>query len=125
MVMDQQWPLTEEERSPVLSGLAYLCDPEDLIPDVAQLELAPLLESLRAKVYCPTLPGSVTLFIDACFSGTVTRGEYELPARGAPVPLGPPASNTRGGGGSDQGSGAGELVAGRNESRIIFQCLLV
>jgi uncharacterized membrane protein YkvA (DUF1232 family) len=33
MVMDQQWPLTEEERSPVLSGLAYLCDPEDLIPD--------------------------------------------------------------------------------------------
>jgi uncharacterized membrane protein YkvA (DUF1232 family) len=33
MVMDHQWPLTEEERSPVLSGLAYLCDPEDLIPD--------------------------------------------------------------------------------------------
>ena len=33
MVMDHQWPLTEAERSPVLSGLAYLCDPEDLIPD--------------------------------------------------------------------------------------------
>jgi uncharacterized membrane protein YkvA (DUF1232 family) len=33
MVSDRQWPLTEEERSPVLSGLAYLCDPEDLIPD--------------------------------------------------------------------------------------------
>jgi uncharacterized membrane protein YkvA (DUF1232 family) len=33
MVMDHQWPLTDEERSPVLSGLAYLCDPEDLIPD--------------------------------------------------------------------------------------------
>ena len=32
MVMDHKWPLTEEERSPVLSGLAYLCDPEDLIP---------------------------------------------------------------------------------------------
>ena len=33
MVMDHQWPLTDDERSPVLSGLAYLCDPEDLIPD--------------------------------------------------------------------------------------------
>ena len=33
MVSDEQWPLTDDERSPVLSGLAYLCDPEDLIPD--------------------------------------------------------------------------------------------
>ena len=33
MVSDDQWPLGEQERSPVLSGLAYLCDPEDLIPD--------------------------------------------------------------------------------------------
>ena len=33
MVSDEQWPLEEAERSPVLSGLAYLCDPEDLIPD--------------------------------------------------------------------------------------------
>jgi uncharacterized membrane protein YkvA (DUF1232 family) len=33
MVTDADWPLSEDERSPVLSGLAYLCDPEDLIPD--------------------------------------------------------------------------------------------
>jgi uncharacterized membrane protein YkvA (DUF1232 family) len=33
MVSDEQWPLGERERNPVLSGLAYLCDPEDLIPD--------------------------------------------------------------------------------------------
>ncbi|HET7204120.1 MAG TPA: YkvA family protein [Steroidobacteraceae bacterium] len=33
MVSDELWPLSEQERSPVLSGLAYLCDPEDLIPD--------------------------------------------------------------------------------------------
>ena len=33
MVGDAQWPLDERERSPVLAGLAYLCDPEDLIPD--------------------------------------------------------------------------------------------
>jgi uncharacterized membrane protein YkvA (DUF1232 family) len=33
MVTDEEWPLEAEERNPVLSGLAYLCDPEDLIPD--------------------------------------------------------------------------------------------
>lgn len=33
MVNDPDWPLDDDERNPVLSGLAYLCDPEDLIPD--------------------------------------------------------------------------------------------
>ncbi len=33
MVTDEDWPLEDDERNPVLSGLAYLCDPEDLIPD--------------------------------------------------------------------------------------------
>ena len=33
MINDPDWPLDEDERNPVLSGLAYLCDPEDLIPD--------------------------------------------------------------------------------------------
>lgn len=33
MVTDEDWPLDEDERSPVLAGMAYLCDPEDLIPD--------------------------------------------------------------------------------------------
>jgi uncharacterized membrane protein YkvA (DUF1232 family) len=33
MVTDEDWPLDDDERSPVLAGMAYLCDPEDLIPD--------------------------------------------------------------------------------------------
>ena len=33
MLADDDWKLTDDERSPVLSALAYLCDPEDLIPD--------------------------------------------------------------------------------------------
>jgi uncharacterized membrane protein YkvA (DUF1232 family) len=33
MANDPKWPLEEKERSPILAGLAYLCDPEDLIPD--------------------------------------------------------------------------------------------
>ena len=30
---DTDWPLTDAERSPVLAALAYVCDPEDIIPD--------------------------------------------------------------------------------------------
>jgi uncharacterized membrane protein YkvA (DUF1232 family) len=33
MAGDEQWPLRARERAPILAGLAYLCDPEDLIPD--------------------------------------------------------------------------------------------
>jgi Uncharacterized conserved protein len=33
MINDPDWPLDDDERHPVLAGLAYLCDPEDLIPD--------------------------------------------------------------------------------------------
>jgi uncharacterized membrane protein YkvA (DUF1232 family) len=33
MLGDPDWALEEDERSPVLAALAYLCDPEDIIPD--------------------------------------------------------------------------------------------
>ena len=33
MLEDPDWALAETERAPVLAGLAYLCDPEDIIPD--------------------------------------------------------------------------------------------
>jgi hypothetical protein len=33
MLTDPQWPLAPHERSPMLGALAYLCDPEDIIPD--------------------------------------------------------------------------------------------
>jgi uncharacterized membrane protein YkvA (DUF1232 family) len=33
MISDPDWALTEHERSPILAALAYVCDPEDLIPD--------------------------------------------------------------------------------------------
>ncbi len=33
MVTDAGWKLADRERGPVLAALAYLCDPEDLIPD--------------------------------------------------------------------------------------------
>jgi uncharacterized membrane protein YkvA (DUF1232 family) len=33
MLSDPDWTLDEAERSPVLATLAYICDPEDVIPD--------------------------------------------------------------------------------------------
>jgi uncharacterized membrane protein YkvA (DUF1232 family) len=33
MLTDADWNMDESERSPVLATLAYLCDPEDIIPD--------------------------------------------------------------------------------------------
>ena len=33
MLSDADWKLDGDERSPVLAALAYLCDPEDIIPD--------------------------------------------------------------------------------------------
>jgi uncharacterized membrane protein YkvA (DUF1232 family) len=33
MLTDTDWPLNNAERRPVLAALAYVCDPEDIIPD--------------------------------------------------------------------------------------------
>ncbi len=33
MVSDNEWQLSDEDRSRVLGALVYFCDPEDLIPD--------------------------------------------------------------------------------------------
>jgi len=33
MVSDNEWQLSDEDRSRVLGALIYFCDPEDLIPD--------------------------------------------------------------------------------------------
>jgi uncharacterized membrane protein YkvA (DUF1232 family) len=33
MLTDGDWKLRDGERSPVLAALAYVCDPEDIIPD--------------------------------------------------------------------------------------------
>jgi hypothetical protein len=33
MLSDADWNMDEADRRPVLAALAYLCDPEDVIPD--------------------------------------------------------------------------------------------
>jgi hypothetical protein len=54
-------------------------------------ELGGVVGELRQRAG-PT--GSVTVFLDACYSGTGTRGDSDLPARGSEEPLGPPALPT-------------------------------
>lgn len=63
-------------------------------------EVGELLARLRQRVG-PT--GNVTFFIDACHSGTATRGAEELAARGSAEPLGPPNGGV--GDPSDVGTG--------------------
>lgn len=64
-------------------------------------EVGEFLADLRRRVG-PT--GNVTFFIDACHSGTATRGSSdELAARGSESPLGPPSGGS--GDISDRGTG--------------------
>ncbi len=63
-------------------------------------EVGELLAGLRRRVG-PT--GNVTFFIDACHSGTATRGGDELAARGSAQPLGPASGGV--GDASDVGTG--------------------
>lgn len=66
-------------------------------------ELGDLIDELRERV---GREGSVTVFLDACFSGTGTRGGLEPAVRGSATPIGDPATGgTRGGGDAARGSG--------------------
>jgi metacaspase-1 len=68
-------------------------------------EIAPILQELQRRAG-PS--GNVLFILDSCFSGSATRGEYELPTRGMMQPLGPPRPVSAPGAGSVaalQGSG--------------------
>ena len=66
--------------------------------------LGVLLDRLNAKV---GPDGNVAVFLDACYSGTGTRGANQLSARGGGRPIGPPAA-VQSLGGDMRGSGFAE-----------------
>ncbi|HSJ25458.1 MAG TPA: caspase family protein, partial [Longimicrobiales bacterium] len=66
-------------------------------------EIAPILAELQNRI---GPDGNILFILDSCFSGSATRGQYELPTRGMMEPLGPPRPVTSGGPAAPvQGSG--------------------
>jgi uncharacterized membrane protein YkvA (DUF1232 family) len=77
MLQDAQWPLEKSERSPVLAALAYVCDPEDIIPDeipgIGLLDDAVMIELVFLE-----LRHEIEAYEDFCrFRSSTTRGKRD------------------------------------------------
>jgi uncharacterized membrane protein YkvA (DUF1232 family) len=65
MINDREWNLSEQERRHVLSALAYLCDPEDLIPDHIP-GLGFLDDAIYAEIVLGELRNEISLYEEFC-----------------------------------------------------------
>ena len=65
MINDEEWNLSENERRDVLSALAYLCDPEDLIPDHIP-GLGFLDDAIYAEIVLRGLQNEISLYEEFC-----------------------------------------------------------
>jgi uncharacterized membrane protein YkvA (DUF1232 family) len=65
MINDDEWKLSEEDRRRVLSALAYLCDPEDLIPDHIP-GLGFLDDAIYAEIVLRELHIEISLYDEFC-----------------------------------------------------------
>jgi uncharacterized membrane protein YkvA (DUF1232 family) len=65
MINDDEWRLSEEERRVVLSALAYLVDPEDLIPDHIP-GLGFLDDAIYAEIVLKELDNEVSHYREFC-----------------------------------------------------------
>ena len=65
MINDEEWQLSEAERYRVLSALAYLCDPEDLIPDHVP-GLGFLDDAIYAEIVITALGNEILLYEEFC-----------------------------------------------------------
>ena len=65
MIDDEEWNLSENERRRVLSALAYLCDPEDLIPDHIP-GLGFLDDAIYAEIVLRELHNEISLYEEFC-----------------------------------------------------------
>ncbi len=65
MINDEEWGLSEEEKRHVLSALAYLCDPHDVIPDHVP-GLGFLDDAIYAEIVLRTLRNEIALYEEFC-----------------------------------------------------------
>ena len=85
MIEDSEWKIPEEERSDVLSALAYFSDPEDLVPDHIPV-LGFLDDAIMIELVAEELKDDIEAFEEFCAyrsreegrSGdtTITREEW-------------------------------------------------
>ena len=65
MINDEEWNLSDDEKRHVLSALAYLCDPEDLIPDHIP-GLGFLDDAIYAEIVLGELRNEISLYEEFC-----------------------------------------------------------
>lgn len=85
MINDEEWNLSEDERRHVLSALAYLCDPEDLIPDHIP-GLGFLDDAIYAEIVLRELRNEISLYEEFCAFRAAEEARRE--ARGEDVKVG-------------------------------------
>ncbi len=85
MIEDDEWKIPDEERSDVLSALAYFSDPEDLVPDHIPV-LGFLDDAIMIELVAEELKDDVEAFEEFCAyrereegrsgDSTITREEW-------------------------------------------------
>jgi uncharacterized membrane protein YkvA (DUF1232 family) len=65
MINDKEWNLSEEERNQVLVALAYLCDPDDMIPDHIP-GIGFLDDAIYAEIVLGELRNEISLYEEFC-----------------------------------------------------------
>ena len=85
MINDKEWNLSENERRHVLSALAYLCDPVDLIPDHIP-GLGFLDDAIYAEIVLRELRNEISLYEEFCAYRAAEEARRR--ARGEDVKIG-------------------------------------
>jgi uncharacterized membrane protein YkvA (DUF1232 family) len=65
MINDEEWQLSKEEIERVIGVLAYLCDPEDMIPDDLPA-LGFLDDAIYAEIVFRELKSEISLYAEFC-----------------------------------------------------------